>query len=430
MISSGTMNSQFINRSVTPVLVWTEKNPDEETREQVIANHERFRMLPPEAKYKLGFQYTPEIIKKIGEDFSLDPLKMASIARAVRNFYFGDLPKEKIEGFLMEEMEISSEQAQKIALIVDQKIISAPIPKDVSEQTVEIPLLDALSKYQRLSEQAVTEDRIVVKGEGQPVRGSIRNWLRHYRDVVGIRKHSAMERGQFLFQGENTKRLSAPDREKLSLLFRSLDENMPISIDVERQEVIFPAFEEKSNANQAPLEEKVTPTLGTSFRPIEKFPASSTPIKKALEWKTEKTAIPPLFGNVPAPPRPEITSSKSVGVSAPVYAIPPIPVSPSGDARAEGGKSGGMPAAQEGMSVSSPFSAPGNMSFSSSHVLPHEKAALPAEPPQEGVSSEGHPPSRGPEAISVIKPRGDQFGFRGKSSGDDFDAPRVVNLRG
>lgn len=387
------MNSQFINRSVTPVLVWTDKNPDEETREQVIANHERFRTLPPEAKYKLGFQHTPEIIKKTGEDFNLDPLKMASIARAVRSFYFGDLPKEKIEGFLMEEMEISSEQAQKIASIVVQKIINAPIPKDVSEQKVEIPLLDALAKYQRLSEQTVTEGRIVVKGESQPVRGSIRNWVRHYRDMVGIRKHTAMERGQFLFQGENTKRLDAPERERLSLLFRSLDENMPISIDTERQEVIFPLSEGTAPAPSTQGGAQTASMIGTSFRPFEKFPAQSAPFRKALEWEKkeeqEDKKNAPLFGRTPESPQPVMSKPGIFGSSAPVYSNAPETPPPSPE-----------------------LATPGTMSFSSSHVLPHEKEMVQRV---EHINRPPAPPR--PEAISVIKPRGNHFGFRNSDEG-------------
>jgi hypothetical protein len=169
---------------------------------------------------------------------------------------------------------------------------------------------------------------------------------------------------------------------------------------------------------------QVAPALETSFRPLEKFPAQAAPIKKALEWDTTKEmGKAPLFGNIPATPSPQMTKPRSVGVSAPVYSLP-----------AETSVSG------------SPFSPGGNISFSSSHVLPSEKVGekseekVPEKPNEyrkESIQKTLKPEaSKGPEAISVITPRGNRFGFRGnagQSAGlvpdDGFDAPRVVDLR-
>ena len=116
-----------IARCTTPVLVSAVKNPDEETPEQVIENHERFLRLSFEAKYKLGFQYTPEIIRKIGVEFELDPLEMSSISRAIRSFYFGDIQKESIAKFLVDDGEFSQEKSAQVANIVVGKIIDAPV---------------------------------------------------------------------------------------------------------------------------------------------------------------------------------------------------------------------------------------------------------------------------------------------------------------
>ncbi|QQS21027.1 MAG: hypothetical protein IPL87_00515 [Candidatus Moraniibacteriota bacterium] len=323
-------------------------------------------------------------------------------------------------------------------------------------KTESLPLLDAMAKYQRLSEQTVTEDRIIVKGESGPVRGSLRNWVRHYRDVLGIRKHSSMDRGQFLFQGENTKRLNAPDREKLSLLFRSLDENIPVTIDKERQEIVFPAFEEKPSDNARAT--SVTPrasseVIGTSFRPKEVFPTASSPIKKALEWSTKGALAPqrevkpeigtartdeqPLpsktsnFSELKMPtPDPSLGGKVSSGISNPVYSFP------------SSFSVTGMPETNKGGITSPVFSAPkkmtreselkletspqkniesekrgettGKISFSSSHILPNEKATLPetSQPNRTMASSVSLPKraerasSNDPRVVSVIRPSG------------------------
>lgn len=338
----------------------------------------------------------------------------------------------------------------------EQVQVSEAVTKE--SQTVSLPLLDAMAKYQRLSEQSITEDRITVKGESQPVRGSLRNWVRHYRDALGIRKHSAMERGQFLFQGENTKRLEAADREKLSLLFRSLDENVPVSIDVERQEVIFPAFEEK--ATPSPVsgvseqqKESTTPSLGTSFRPLEKFPVQTAPIHKALEWDRKAPPqnssqpdlqVPPAVSSVETPSL-ELTKKPglSVGISAPAYDFGALqkmsPSEPSSEPRVA---SPAMPPLPKSPveSPSPPFASGGKMSFSSSHILPSEKQSLKEKGDSGVLKPEASTRDLAPktlEAVGIIRPRGEGFGFRplpsGSRSSDDknsFDAPRVVNFGG
>lgn len=334
-----------------------------------------------------------------------------------------------------EKPTLSEEEAHKKTLAAEswyldwkrqneQAQVSEAVTKE--PQTASLPLLDAMAKYQRLSEQNITEDRITVKGESQPVRGSLRNWIRHYRDTMGIRKHSAVERGQFLFQGENTRRLGAPEREKLSVVFRSLEENTPISIDVERQEIVFPEFSENTVKTVESSEQKnakESPALGTTFRPLEKFPAKQAPIRKALEWEVSgvsKSVSPSSPAPIPAPPSietknplPEPGKARVVGVSAPVYSFPSAPTPPQKPIIEPVGLASGSASITHDTTPlpASPFAAPGSISFSSSHVLPGEK-----DVPREDHQSISKSVSSEPEAISIIKPRGNGFGFRGATS--------------
>lgn len=354
----------------------------------------------------------PEMSKKIEllqKERGLSDETIEIVSAIIREYFLGkkDVPwlqNALIAKFDQKDVAFVKEYIQKNILTIK------PVPKVPAEdsgsptvQTIQLPILDALAKYQRLSEQTVTEDRIAVKGESAPVRGSIRNWLRHYRDVVGIRKHSTMERGQFLFQGENTRRLSAPERERVSFLLKALDENTPVPLDVERQEVIFPVFEDRGSAATSAAS-SVVPALETSFRPLEKFPAQAAPIRKALEWSGSERDM--SVSSVPERERP-----RAVGVSAPVYA-----------------PAAAVPA------MEAPFAQKGSMSFSSSHVLPHEKAQ--EEKLQKDASSHPSEGRREPEAISVIRPRGNQFGFQeearqeaGASAESGSAASPVVNLR-
>lgn len=102
-----------------------------------------------------------------------------------------------------------------------------------------LSLLSALGKYEKLGSQQVTNSKITIKGQNDPVRPTIFNWLRAYRDDLGVGAHDSVVRGQFLFQSVNGKLLSADEREQVGLLLRSLDDNTPITIDAGRQEVVF-----------------------------------------------------------------------------------------------------------------------------------------------------------------------------------------------
>lgn len=109
--------------------------------------------------------------------------------------------------------------------------------------TVSLPLLPALSKYENLGNQLITNERIRVKSQQEPVRPSLLYWLKYYRDELGIGQHNSVERGDFLFRSENGRKLSPDERERISLILKSLEENLPLSIDTERQEIIFPIFQ-------------------------------------------------------------------------------------------------------------------------------------------------------------------------------------------
>jgi hypothetical protein len=110
-------------------------------------------------------------------------------------------------------------------------------------EIINLPLLQALSKYEKLGQQVITSEKIKLKTQIEPVRSSLFNWLKYYRDELGIGQHNNVERGEFLFRSENGRKLSGEERERISLILKSVEEYLPITIDTERQEIIFPDFQ-------------------------------------------------------------------------------------------------------------------------------------------------------------------------------------------
>lgn len=261
-----------------------------------------FDRLPEETKDILSSQEISDRIGILQKEYRLPDELTETVSAIIRELFL-----EKKDNLWLENV-LTARLNRSVSLpvkdFIQKNILSIRVKKEKTKDASSgniafFPILDALAKFQRLSEQTITEDRIVVKGETQPVRGSLRNWIRNYRDTLGIRKHSAIERGQFLFQGENTKRLSSAERERLSLIFRSIDENIPVSVDVDRQEVIFPLFEEKPTTN-TPLPQNASVQMGTSFREKELFPAKTTQFQKSIEWNPD-TANQIVARKPPAP---------------------------------------------------------------------------------------------------------------------------------
>ncbi len=184
--------------------------------------------------------------------------------------------------------------------------------------TVKMPLLQALSKYENLGNQLITNERIKIKSQPEPVRPSLLYWIKYYRDELGIGHHSTVDRGNFLFRSENGKRLSPEERERVNLVLKSVEENYPVDIDTEHSEIIFPAF------------------VASAPRPQPVPQAVSQPAPVATPLPRPKPAF--NFGQ------------------------------------------GGMMSGAEVKSAPKDTPAPGNLSFTSKHVFPAEKPTTPVTP--------------------------------------------------
>lgn len=205
---------------------------------------------------------------------------------------------------------------------------------------VKMPLLQALSKYENLGNQLITNERIKIKSQPEPVRPSLLYWIKYYRDELGIGHHSTVDRGNFLFRSENGKRLTAQERERVNLVLKSVEENYPVDIDTERSEIIFPAFVESTPRPQpvpqpapAPVAAPATPRPKPAFNFGQGGMISGAEVKKSV-------ASTPTPGNLsftskhvfPAekPATPALTASPRPGAQAPrpVTQSPQPPTNP------------------------------------------------------------------------------------------------------
>ncbi len=137
----------------------------------------------------------------------------------------------------------------------------------------------ALQKYPDLGEQLITANPIKLKIFPEPLRPSVKNWISDYRAMLGAGSHGTMERGNFLYHGENAKKLTAGERQKLAIILKSLDENEPISVDAGKQEIIF-----SRQITESPRRQPENPK--------PEIPAS--PALLAAKWAGGQNFKPPL----------------------------------------------------------------------------------------------------------------------------------------
>src|SRR3989338_2043565 len=221
-----------------------------------------------------------------------------------------------------------------------------------SRETVSLPLLQALPKYENLGNQLITRERIKVKSQSEPVRPSLLYWLKYYRDELGIGQHSSVERGDFLFRSENGKKLSGKERERISLILKSVEENLPLSIDPKNQEIVFPA----SNAfSLTPACRPAFHDVAISASPTQRGEPGSSPSSESGGLARNDSLMSPRSDSGGL----HISRGTSFNIAAPASAM----------------LQRGDPAQTKSARPNVPFGT-GEVSFSTGHVFPVEKEAV------------------------------------------------------
>lgn len=140
----------------------------------------------------------------------------------------------------------------KIKILSEKPVVNhnyGSIPVEPKTVFIEITLSQALSEYPKLGEQNITGNQIRIKSFPVPARPSIKNWIADYHDQMGAGKHSPIDRGKYLFHSENGKSLSSIERQRLGIVLKSLDEQIVVTIDPEKQAVVFTSDNQGANVN-------------------------------------------------------------------------------------------------------------------------------------------------------------------------------------
>lgn len=243
-------------RRYYPMIVSEKGTEEKMSSEDDQSVWDAFEKLSQEKKDVMLSNEMPQKIKSLQERVRLDDLAIGNISLMVRKLFFGEVQltelEVKIGSMLAETGGGDLKQARGIVDFIQKEILTIKSqPKAEEDEIVDekpvavrtrMPLLQALSKYESLGNQLISQERIRIKSQQELVRPSLLYWVKYYRDELGIGHHDSVQRGNFLFRSENGKRLSAEERERVNLVLKSVEENFPLEIDTERQEILFPAF--------------------------------------------------------------------------------------------------------------------------------------------------------------------------------------------
>ncbi len=216
--------------------------------------------------YGISYELNSKIFSKFPEYFvdSLELLKKWETLKMPSIISEEDAWKKvlEIEPWILEqEKEEKVEQKKQQDEVVKQQ---AKIDK--------LALAKALEKYPNLGEQAITSNPLKLRYFPTPVKSSIKNWITDYHDALGAGKHETMDRGNYLFHSENGKKLTPFERQKVSLVLKSLDEEMPLDIDGQAQKIVFEVPVEKPVERREPVRE----TLVNENGPIVGMPIAAS----------------------------------------------------------------------------------------------------------------------------------------------------------
>jgi hypothetical protein len=296
-----------INRMTNPMMVSLTQLPDEEMRETITKRHTRFLSLPQKTKDKLSSLKTSQKIQSIGQKYGFELLRLANITRLIREYYFGEVRLEDFPREIEKRMGVSLLTAQEIARFIKSEIIDWDPWAEFLASLPKMPIREILKKYPAVGDQQISDGFIEIKGSEDVFDGTIRNWLRDYVLHLGQANKSSIQRMNYVFHTENTRGLDSTAREKLSIILKSFDENSPLPVDVENNEVVLETVMGggTKQTNISPAQQSAPrpamPQFAKPFQNQKSMP--SAPGKSFATHPEAKLGTPPkvrLFPSAPA----------------------------------------------------------------------------------------------------------------------------------
>jgi len=176
-----------------------------------------------------------------------------------------------------------------------------------------LSLKDAAQKYPETGQQLIGSEPLKLLNQKNSAAPSVKNWISDYTFRLGFDRHDSMARGNYVFQGENAKKLTDSDRQKLSILLRSYDDGTLLTINPASKEIIFAGFTPPpapiKPANIIPeIIPQPKPSIIKEVREIAAPPKPPTPVMPAQPQKPATGSV--VFSPIKTNSSPFFTAPK------------------------------------------------------------------------------------------------------------------------
>jgi len=250
---------------------------------------EKAEQLPQSAKKVMFSNEIVEITFGINTSYGLNSKQQGKVAQITGQIFVKQIPMEKFLEALQKNINLPQEISAGIAasltkeiflplknyfgnleLLINQWQTKASSPK-YKKQSLNLPkatikkeeevvakpqtgiitknIRSILKEFPEIGRQLIGTQPIKVTDFEAPVHPSAKNWLKDYIQQKGTGYHSTMERSDYLYRNPDAQKLDKEDKNKLNQILKSYDENTPLSISLERKEILF-----KKEAPQKPAQ--------------------------------------------------------------------------------------------------------------------------------------------------------------------------------
>ena len=225
-------------------------------KEENIAMWEKFHSFPIKIQQILKSDQITDMIFGVEKKYQLSDLDTEKFSIMVRGFFLREISErdfiQNISVLCRVQLEESMQVLRAILSIEPQEEKEKLVKKNVMQTTI----TNAFSQFPAVKNQMISDKLIIARPFLQPLQPSIKNWIMVYEKVLGANKHSAIERGEFVFRSEATRGLNSQERDELAAVLRSRDEDSSITVDMDQRKIIF----EEEKRQIEPIENQQRPT--------------------------------------------------------------------------------------------------------------------------------------------------------------------------
>jgi hypothetical protein len=254
-----------------------------------------------QAKYKLSSPDLARRLEPLRPKYQIDAMRLGSIINLIEQYYFEEIRLDDFPAEIEKRVGVSLFTAQEITRFIKQEIIDWNPWAEYLAKLPKMTVREIAQNRPRIAAQEITKGYIELRDSEDLEDPTIKNWIKDYVAHLGYDNHTQMQRTQYLFHSENGRNLDSQDREKLGIILKSFDENIPLPVDEENQEIMF-----DSMINERPPVNNIRSSPNNSFAPqsaasVRPEPPQQEPFANSYSAPSTNRPAQPQRTSAPSP---------------------------------------------------------------------------------------------------------------------------------